>query len=155
MPILYLINTKQLFVAYSIQRDEVLIMRYVQPLPEEQRALLDKTMQGDASFRARARAHSLVLSAQGMTIKDIAKTYQVHRGTVSAWIKTWARHGAQRLHAQPRSGRPSTLTPDEQALAQHSIDVQVCFWKLMRLAGGPSHFLRSSAQTALRPRRHA
>jgi class 3 adenylate cyclase len=37
----------------------------------------------------------------------------------------------------------------------YGIDVQVCFWKLMRLAGGPSHFLRSSAQTALRPRRHA
>ena len=121
MPILYLINTKQLFVAYSIQRDEVLIVRYVQPLTEEQRELLDKTMQGDASFRARARAHSLVLSAQGMTIKDIAKTSQVHRVTVSAWIKKWERHGAQSLHDQPRSGRPSKLTPDEQALAQHYI----------------------------------
>ena len=120
MPIRHLINVKPLFVAYSPRPDEVMIVRYVQPLTEEQRELLDKTMKGDASFRARTRAHSLVLSAQGMTIKDIAKTYQVHRGTVSAWIKTWARHGAQRLHAQPRSGRPSTLPPDEQALAQHS-----------------------------------
>ena len=121
MPILYLINTKQLFVAYSIQRDEVMIVRYVQPLTEEQRELLDKTMKGDASFRARTRAHSLVLSAQGMTIKDIAKAYQVHRVTVSAWIKKWERHGAQSLHDQPRSGRPPKLTPDEQALAKHYI----------------------------------
>ena len=96
-------------------------MRYVQPLTEEQRELLDKTMKGDASFRARTRAHSLVLSAQGMTIKDIAKAYQVHRVTVSAWIKKWERHGAQSLHDQPRSGRPPKLTPDEQALAKHYI----------------------------------
>jgi hypothetical protein len=39
-------------------------MRYIQPLTEEQRVLLNKTMQDDPSFRARSRAHSLLLSAQ-------------------------------------------------------------------------------------------
>jgi len=76
-------------------------------------------MQEDTAFRARSRAHSLLLSAAGTPIQAIAKTSQVHRVTVSAWIKTWEHHGAQSLHDQPRSGRPSTLTPDEQALAQH------------------------------------
>jgi transposase len=75
-------------------------------------------MKDDASFRARTRAHSLLLSAQGMTIKDIAKTYQVHRVTVSAWLTKWERQGVQSLHDHPRSGRPSTLTPDEQELAK-------------------------------------
>jgi transposase len=56
-----------------------------------------------------------------MTIKAIAKTYQVHRVTVSAWIQKWEQHGVQSLHDQPRSGRPSKLTPDEQALAQQYI----------------------------------
>jgi transposase len=70
-------------------------------------------MQEDPSFRARSRAHSLLLSAEGMTIKAIAKTYQVHRVTVSAWIQKWEQHGVQSLHDQPRSGRPSKLTPDE------------------------------------------
>jgi transposase len=74
-------------------------------------------MKDDASFRARSRAHSLFLSAQGTTIKDIAKTSQVHRVTVSAWIKHWEHHGAQSLHDKPRSGRPSTLSPEERALA--------------------------------------
>ena len=81
-------------------------MRYIQPLTAEQRALLDKTMRDDPSFRARIRAHSLLLSAQGKTIKDIAQTYQVHRVTVSAWIHKWEQHGAESLHDQPRSGRP-------------------------------------------------
>jgi transposase len=75
-------------------------------------------MKDDASFRARTRAHSLLLSAQGMTIKDIAKTSQVHRVTVSAWLTQWERQGVQSWHDHPRSGRPSPLTPDAQELAK-------------------------------------
>jgi len=96
-------------------------VRYVQPLTDEQRALLEKTMQEDPAFRARSRAHSLLLSAAGTAIQAIANAYQVHRVTVSTWITKWERHGAQSLHDQPRSGRPSTLTPDEQALVQQYI----------------------------------
>jgi transposase len=62
-----------------------------------------------------------LLSAQGKTIKDIAKTYQVHRVTVAAWISTWEQHGAESLHDQPRSGRPCPLTAAEQALARQSL----------------------------------
>ena len=118
MLIQYLINVEPLCVAYSPRPDEVLIVRYGQPLTDEQRQLLDKTMKEDTAFRARSRAHSLWLRAAGTPIQTIAKTYQVHRVTVSAWIKNWELHGAQSLHDQPRSGRPSKLTPDEQALAQ-------------------------------------
>jgi transposase len=92
-------------------------VRYVQPLTDEQRKLLEKTMHEDTSFRARSRAHSVLLSAAGTTIKAIAKTYQVHRVTVAAWIKKWEHHGAQSLHDQPRSGRPPTLSPEEQDIA--------------------------------------
>lgn len=96
-------------------------MRYVQPLTDGQRALLETTMHEDPSFRTRSRAHSLLLSAEGMTIKTIAKTYRVHRVTVSTWIKQWEQQGVQSLHDQPRSGRPSKLTPDEQTMAQQYI----------------------------------
>lgn len=93
-------------------------MRYVQPLTLDQRELLETTMRTDASFRARTRAHSLLLSAQGQTITDIAQTYQVHRVTVSSWITNWETLGVQGLYDQPRSGRPPKLTPDEQELAK-------------------------------------
>jgi transposase len=114
MPIFYLINAEQFFVATCVQPDEVMIVRYVQPLTKEQRQLLENTMKDDPSFRARSRAHGLLLSAQGTTITDIARTYQVHRVTVSAWITHWEQHGAPSLHDKPRSGRPSTLSPAEQ-----------------------------------------
>ena len=118
MLIQYLINVEPLCVAYSPRPDEVMIVRYVQPLSDEQRALLEKTMKEDTAFRARSRAHSLLLSAAGTPIQTIAQAYQVHRVTVSAWITKWAHHGAQSLQDQPRSGRPAKLPPDEQALAQ-------------------------------------
>ena len=121
MLIQYLINVKPLCVAYSPRPDEVMLVRYVQPLTDEQRALLEKTMKEDTACRARSRAHSLLLSAAGTPIQIIAKTYQVHRITVSAWSKTWERHGAQSLPDHPRSGRPPKLTPDEQERATHSI----------------------------------
>ena len=117
----YLINVNPLFVAYFLRPDEVRIVRYVQPLTNEQRALLEKTMKEDTAFRARSRAHSLLLSAAGTPIQTIANAYQVHRVTVSAWIKKWEHHGVQSLHDQPRRGRPTKLTPDEQALAQQYI----------------------------------
>jgi transposase len=36
---------------------------------------------------------------------------------VSGWIKHWEQHGAQSLHDKPRSGRPSTLRPEERDIA--------------------------------------
>jgi transposase len=121
MLIQYLINVKPLFVVYSLRPDEVMIVRYVQPLSDEQRARLEKTMKEDTAFRARSRAHRLWLRAAGTPIQAMAHAYQVHRVTVSAWSTQWAHHGAQSLHDQPRSGRPAKLTPAEQALAQQSI----------------------------------
>lgn len=94
-------------------------MKYVQPLTPEQRELLDHTMRTDPSFRARTRAHSVLLSSQGKTITDIAQTYQVHRVTVSSWITSWETSGVQGLYDRPRSGRPRTLSPEEQELALH------------------------------------
>ena len=96
-------------------------MRYVHALTDDQRALLEQTIKADTSFRARARAHSVLLSDQGTPIKDIAKTYHVDRDTVSSWIPKGEHQGAQSLHDKPRSGRPSTLTPEEQALAHQYI----------------------------------
>jgi len=92
-------------------------VRYVQPLLDTQRDLLEHTMTHDPSPRARARAHSLLLSAEGMTIQEITKIYQVDRDTVSTWIRKWERDGPASLHDHPRSGRPPKLTPDEQTLA--------------------------------------
>jgi transposase len=92
-------------------------VRYVHPLIDTQRDLLENTMTHDTSPRARARAHSLIRSAQGMTINEITKIYQVDRDTVSTWIRKWEHDWPASLHDKPRSGRPPKLTPEAQTLA--------------------------------------
>jgi transposase len=108
-------------VADVIGPDEVSIVRYVHALTDDHRALLAQTMQAETSFRTRARAPSLLLSDHGTPIKDIAKTSHVDRDTVSRWITNWEHHGAQSRHDKPRSGRPSKLTLEAQALAHQDI----------------------------------
>ena len=50
MLIQYLINVEPVCVAYSPRPDEVLIVRYVQPLTDEQHQFLDKIMKEDTAF---------------------------------------------------------------------------------------------------------
>jgi transposase len=96
-------------------------VRYVRPLTEQQRALLESTRKNDAAHRARRRAHGLLLRSEGITIKAIAKIYHVDRDTVSTWIKKWEKHGHKSLHDQPRSGRPPMLNATEKELAKQYI----------------------------------
>jgi transposase len=96
-------------------------VRYVRPLTEQQRILLENTIKNDASHRARMRAHGLLLSSEGITIKAIAKIYHVDRDTVSTWIKKWEKYGDKSLHDQPRSGRPTILNTTEKEFAKQYI----------------------------------
>ena len=97
--------------------EKVPLVRYVHPLIDQQRDLLEHTMTHDASPRARARGHSLLLSAQGMTINAITKIYPVDRDTVSTWIRKWEHEGPASLQDNPCRGRPPKLTPAEHTLA--------------------------------------
>lgn len=58
-----------------------------------------------------------MLSAQGTRINEIASIYHVDRDTVSAWLTAWEHRGLEGLYDQPRRGRPTKLTPEEQELA--------------------------------------
>ena len=98
-----------------------MIVRYVRLLTESHRHTLAEIMTHEATPRARVRAHGILLSAQGMKIKEIAKIYQVDRDTVATWIKKWEQHGVASLYDQPRSGRPRKLTLEEQDLARQYI----------------------------------
>ena len=96
-------------------------MRYVRPLTESQQHTLAEIRKHDVTPRARVRAHGILLSSQGMKIKEIAKIYQVDRDTVATWIKKWEQHGVASLYDKPRSGRPPKLTLEEKDLAQQYI----------------------------------
>ena len=89
--------------------------KFVSPLNDEAKAYLEDVMHQGPSRRVRMRAHSILLSASGSSMDEIARIYQVHRDTVSAWIDNWAACGMNGLGDKPRSGRPTHLTLAEQA----------------------------------------
>src|SRR5437879_9538070 len=100
-----------------------MIVRYVRPLTENQRHTLAEIMKHDARPRARVRAHGILLSSQGMRIKEIAKIYQVDRDTVATWIKKWEQSGIVSLYDKPRSGRrPKLNTAGKDVVGRFTIE---------------------------------
>jgi transposase len=59
------------------------------------------------------RAHSILLSARGYAIEEIADIYKVHRDTVSSWLDRWEQSGFDGLPDKSRSGRPPILSEEE------------------------------------------
>lgn len=89
--------------------------KFVSPLKDEEQAYLEDVMHQAPSRRVRMRAHSILLSARGSSMNEIATIYQVHRATVSSWLDTWQASGMNGLGDKPRSGRPANLNDAEQA----------------------------------------
>src|SRR5438105_15789183 len=88
-----------------------MIVRYVRLLTESQRHTLAEIMKHEAIPRARVRAHGILLSSQGMQIKEIAKIYQVLDSGVFCFLTLVDTASVARLaHNQrvsPPPGRPS------------------------------------------------
>jgi len=88
-------------------------MRFVSSLSESDKEQLTALFKYHDSYSVRRRAHSILLSADGFTIDEIARIYQIHRDTVGTTFDRWERDGIEDLFDGPRSGRPPKLSEDE------------------------------------------
>ena len=95
--------------------------KFVSPPKDEETASLEDLLSQDPSRRVRMRAHSILLSARGSSIEEIASIYQVYRDTVSSWIDKWEASGVDGLRDKPRSGSPSKLNTQEQEMLKDLI----------------------------------
>jgi Homeodomain-like domain-containing protein len=68
-------------------------MKYVTPLNDAEIQTLHEMHRYHPSRRARMRAHSLLLSHQGVAIPHMARMYQVDRRSVSGWMDRWHTRG--------------------------------------------------------------
>ena len=93
-------------------------MKYIAHLTEAERITLEELMKKHPQARVRTRAHAILLSDRRYKLNLIADIYQVDRDTVSSWLAAWENLGLMGLYDDPRSGRPSKLTPEEIAQAQ-------------------------------------
>lgn len=89
-------------------------MKFVAPLSDPELQTLNAMQRFHPSRRARMRAHGILLSHQGFSLKRIAAVYQVSRQAVCAWLERWQTAGLVGLYDHPRSGRPPCLSAAEQ-----------------------------------------
>ncbi len=84
-------------------------MIYVRkPTEEEDRELRRMTRQEIG--RVAIRAQMILLSAQGRSVPDISRLFEVDRKTVRLWMRRFDRQGPSGLYDEPRSGRPRLVT---------------------------------------------
>ena len=63
-----------------------------------------------AAGRAR-RAQIVLLAADGLAVRHIAKRVGVDRTVVRTWLDRFRREGVAGLHERPRPGRPRAFPP--------------------------------------------
>ena len=68
----------------------------------------------DKEPRVVLRIQGILMSLEGHTAGDIARTLKVHRSTVPLWIDHWNHYGEEGLWEGQRSGRPAELDPRQR-----------------------------------------
>lgn len=87
-------------------------MRYITQLTEEEKRKLNSGFRTGCTHRFRIRCQSILLSAEGYRIGQLAKMFEVERDTISRWLNQWEQKGLSGLEDKPRSGRPAKLRID-------------------------------------------
>ncbi|MCA1607341.1 MAG: IS630 family transposase [Acidobacteria bacterium] len=91
--------------------------RFIKSLSQEQQRSLNQIMRSHPSHRTRTRAHAILLSARHYSINQIADIFVVDRETVTSWLVRWEESQTEGLDDDPKSGRPSTLSDEEEKQA--------------------------------------
>lgn len=84
-------------------------MRYITGLTEKDKQQLSEGFRNGTSHKFRVRCQSILLSAEGYQVNQLASIFQVDRDTVSRWFDKWEAEGIAGLQDRLRSGRPAKL----------------------------------------------
>ena len=91
-------------------------MIYINQLTTEEIITLNEMHKNHPLHLSRKRAHSILLSHQGMSVPMICSTYLVCRQTVSTWFTKWETLGICGLVDNSGRGRPSLLSDKQKSV---------------------------------------
>ncbi len=86
------------------------LMRFVPSLSESDKEQLTALFKYHDSHSVCRRSHSILLSADGFTIDEIVRIYQIHRDTVGTTFNRWKKDGIKGLFDGSKSGCPPKLS---------------------------------------------
>ena len=95
--------------------------KFVSGLISEEEQLLKTLIRESPDARVRKRAHIILLSSKGYSIRELSGIFEVRRDTVSACIDAWEKYGPEGLKDRDRSGRPPKLNAAETEAAAEII----------------------------------
>lgn len=83
----------------------------------ENKALLERAMRTHPKAHARERAYGLLLLAEGLTLKQVAKRLPIQRQgrTISDWADRFEANGLNGLTKSAGSGRKPAFSPSERS----------------------------------------
>ena len=84
-------------------------MRYISNLNKKTVAELEKIVKNDISFQTRQRAHAILLSNDGISIKEICKIFNKSTRTVYRWFDRFKEEQTNNLSDEKGRGRKPTL----------------------------------------------
>lgn len=96
-------------------------MLFSKPLTEAEKLTLSDAHKYHPLSWTRIRAHCILLSSQHYQVAEIASICNISRQTVSAAIHNWETTGLLGLVDEHRSGRPKTITEQQEAELIHKI----------------------------------
>ena len=90
-------------------------MRFIEELNAETRKLLHRIYRASQRHRVRARAHGILLSAQGYTTTQLMEIFHVDRVTIYNWVNAWDSRGVAGLYDRKGKGRKPKLSLEQKA----------------------------------------
>jgi transposase len=93
---------------------------YANELTPEEATTLNEMHKNHPLHMSRKRAHSILLSHQGMSVPLICSIYLVSRQTVSTWFTKWETLGICGLVDNSGRGRPSLLSDQQKKCCDKS-----------------------------------
>lgn len=88
--------------------------RFVNPLSDEEKEILEHLRDYRETPRSKRRAHAILLSDAGKSVDQIADILDTTRVTICSWMDRWHKDGVSGLNDKPRPGGPPKLTDDER-----------------------------------------
>ena len=89
-------------------------MLFVKKLSEEEKLTLEEMFKNHPRHTTRTRAHSILLSHQGIKLKAISEVFNVCRQTSASWLHAWENFGICGLMDDYRSGRPRKIPVEKE-----------------------------------------
>ena len=88
-------------------------MKFIKSLSEVEQMQLADTYNNHPLHRVRQRAHAVLLSSKGYSVRQLIEILGVGRDAIDAWLNAWSLLGIAGLQDRERSGRPRIFTSDD------------------------------------------